>query len=508
MASLFRLADGRKRIQFYDGNGKRRSIGLGSISNRNAERIRDKVEQLVEHRITQTPLDQSVSRWLADLDDKLHAKLVKAGLSQCREPRVRTNEGVRLGEFLKSHISKRKNVKTSTRTLYRHTVRNLISFFGEDRLLKTITEGDADDFRRYLKTSERLSEVTVNRRCSLAKTFMRAAIRHRLIPSNPFQDISAGVKHNAARQRFIDRRLIDSVIAQAPDAEWRLLIALARYGGLRVPSEPLSLLWEHVDWDNSRILIPSPKTEHHNGKASRTIPMFPELKPLLEDAFEQAEVGASFVIAKQRPKAVRNGNGDWQGANLRTRFEKIIRRAGFEPWPRLWQNLRSSRETALAREYGLYVATAWMGSTAAVAAKHYLQVTDDDFAKAIAPTPETVRKPVPYGLDSDRTASHPEIEECCFSGECNEKRPHAKACDRSDWAMRDSTAESENDLTVRSYDDSENRSDSEGAITGAMLERDVDEQLDLLAEVWLDLNDDVRETILLLVSGALSHGPD
>ena len=25
MASLFRLADGRKRIQFYDGNGKRRT---------------------------------------------------------------------------------------------------------------------------------------------------------------------------------------------------------------------------------------------------------------------------------------------------------------------------------------------------------------------------------------------------------------------------------------------------------------------------------------------------
>ena len=84
MASLFRLADGRKRIQFYDGNGKRRSVGLGSISNRNAERIRDKVEQLVEHCITQTPLDQSVSRWLVDLDEKLHAKLVKAGLAEAK----------------------------------------------------------------------------------------------------------------------------------------------------------------------------------------------------------------------------------------------------------------------------------------------------------------------------------------------------------------------------------------------------------------------------------------
>jgi integrase len=439
MASLFRLADGRKRIQFYDGNGKRRSIGLGSISNRNAERIRDKVEQLVEHRITQTPLDQSVSRWLADLDDKLHAKLVKAGLADSQEKEHEpTTKQTCLADFLNGQLAKRNDLKSGTRTFYGHTFRNLISFFGADRPICEITEGDADDFRRFLKTKEKLSEATVNRRCSLAKTLMRAAVRHRLIAVNPFQDISAGIRHNSERQRFIERSTIDRIIEAAPDAEWKLLIALARYGGLRVPSEPLSLQWSHVDWQESRIQVPSPKTEHHHGKSSRTIPLFPELRFYLEDAFEQAESGTEFVIARHRPESVRNGSGNWRGANLRTQFQKIIRRAGFDPWPRLWQNLRASRETELAQQYGLYVATAWIGNSAAVAAKHYLQVTDDDFARATAPLEETVRKPVRYGHDSRRTGSQAENDEGRFSAECNEKRPRARTRDRSLWAILDS----------------------------------------------------------------------
>ena len=41
--------------------------------------------------------------------------------------------------------------------------------------------------------------------------------------------------------------------------------------------------------------------------------------------------------------------------NLRTTFEKIIRRAGLEPWPKLFQNLRSTRETELAETFPIHV---------------------------------------------------------------------------------------------------------------------------------------------------------
>jgi hypothetical protein len=67
---------------------------------------------------------------------------------------------------------------------------------------------------------------------------------------------------------------------------------------------------------------------------------------------------------------------------LRSHLTKIIRRAGEEPWPKLFQNLRSTRETELARDYPINVVFEWIGNTAAIAAKHYLQVTDEDFERA------------------------------------------------------------------------------------------------------------------------------
>lgn len=62
---------------------------------------------------------------------------------------------------------------------------------------------------------------------------------------------------------------------------------------------------------------------------------------------------------------------------------KTIRRAGFEPWPRIWQNLRSSRETELAEDHPLHVVCAWIWNTERIAARHYLQVTDAHFEKAL-----------------------------------------------------------------------------------------------------------------------------
>jgi hypothetical protein len=67
--------------------------------------------------------------------------------------------------------------------------------------------------------------------------------------------------------------------------------------------------------------------------------------------------------------------------NLRTQLQKIIRRAGLTPWPKLWQNLRSTRATELANEYPAHTA-AWLGHSTLVAQKHYWQVTDEDFERA------------------------------------------------------------------------------------------------------------------------------
>ncbi|HUT09601.1 MAG TPA: hypothetical protein VMY42_03825 [Thermoguttaceae bacterium] len=43
-------------------------------------------------------------------------------------------------------------------------------------------------------------------------------------------------------------------------------------------------------------------------------------------------------------------------------MERLIRRAGLTPWPRLLHNLRASRETELAAEFPLHVVIRWLGN--------------------------------------------------------------------------------------------------------------------------------------------------
>ena len=155
-------------------------------------------------------------------------------------------------------------------------------------------------------------------------------------------------------------------IEAAPDAEWRLIIALSRFGGLRCPSEHLALRWEDVLWDRNRFFVPSPKT------GGRWVPIFPELRPYLEECFELARPGQVYVINRYRDS----------NANLRTQFQRILKRAGLTPWPRLFHALRASRQTELAAEYPLHVVCSWIGNTAAIAAQHYLTVQDEDFERA------------------------------------------------------------------------------------------------------------------------------
>jgi hypothetical protein len=41
------------------------------------------------------------------------------------------------------------------------------------------------------------------------------------------------------------------------------------------------------------------------------------------------------------------------------------------------QNLRATRETELCEQFPLHVACAWIGNSATIAARHYLQTTDE-----------------------------------------------------------------------------------------------------------------------------------
>jgi hypothetical protein len=250
MASISSDPSGRRTVQFIDRHGKRKTIGLGKVSQRDAERIKDKIEALNAAAKAGFAPDDDTAAWLRKIADKLHAKLAGAGLTQARQPNTPTPCPT-LGEFLDQYRAARGDVGEGTRTSYGVIGKRMIAFFGADMRLDEINPGRAEDFATHLRTKGGRNDApyaaaTASKTIKMARQMLRRALRLRLIHENPFEDIKAGNEKNRERNYFVTGEVTKKVLDACPDAEWRLLVALARYGGLRCPSETLSLTWPDI----------------------------------------------------------------------------------------------------------------------------------------------------------------------------------------------------------------------------------------------------------------------
>jgi hypothetical protein len=101
-----------------------------------------------------------------------------------------------------------------------------------------------------------------------------------------------------------------------------------------------------------------------------TTQRIPELLSYFEAADDEGEEN---VISKRHQMTHRG---------LIAQYRQIRFYAGVAEYPKLFQNLRSTRQTELFRDFPAHVVCSWIGNSQQVALKHYLQVTDDDFDRA------------------------------------------------------------------------------------------------------------------------------
>ena len=360
MASISKDGNGLKRVQFVDRTGERRTVRLGNVSMKQADAVKTRIEQLLGAQLSGV-LEPEAARWVGEVDDKMHSRLARVGLVEPRE-RVKATVGSLMAQVFAGLA-----VKDGTRTTYQQTRDGLEAHFGRDHPIARIKPLDAEKWRQALVESG-LAAATVSKRIKTARAFFKQAVRWRMIAENPLADVKAGAQRNPDRLVFVPRESVDKVLAVCSDPEMRALIALSRYGALRVPSEALLLRWEHVDWERGRVTVPSPKTAGQ-GRESRVVPLFPELKTHLLAAFHAAPDGAEWVILRARDPKV----------NLRTGLQRLLARAGVQAWPRLWHAMRAARATELTANHPGHVAAAWCGHTEQVAMGHYWQVRDVDF---------------------------------------------------------------------------------------------------------------------------------
>ena len=363
MASITTRKNGGRFITFIDGAGHPQHITLGKTPMRQVEAVKVKVEDLASASIHRHAPRDETTRWLAEIDDRLYDKLARVRLAP---PRQRTTLEGWLEQFLAERAG---DLKPESIRKLRQTKTKLLAHYDGDIPLRDLTMESAAEWRHFLKNLN-LSEAAIKTHCGNAKTMLGEAVRRKLIEDNPFARLKSGPTPSRYT-RYITPDEIEKVIEACPNAEWRLLFGLARYAGLRIPSESHILTWADVDFERGRLTVRSPKTERHAGHEQRFVPIMPRLMELLQERFDECEAGEDRLITM---------NG--KGAMIR-QVRRIWKQAGVEPWSRLWQTLRSSCEKELAMTFPQYAVSRWIGHSITISGRHYANsVPDELFTKA------------------------------------------------------------------------------------------------------------------------------
>jgi len=381
MASIVNDGNGRKRILFVAPDGIRKPVRLGKASDKQAEAVKVLVERLQAAQVTGV-LDKDTAVRVRELDDKLHARLAAAGLV---EPR----QSMTLAGWLESYLDGRKaELKPDSLRKLRNTRDSLLKHFKPELPLRKMTPQQASEWRAGL--DETLSVASAKTMCGNAKTIFAEAVRRKLMPENPFLHLRSG-STASKYTRYITpdetARFIDAI--PESDSEWRLMFGLARYAGLRVPSESHLLTLADVDWERGRLTVRSPKTEHHEGHEQRVVPIIPKLMQLLQARYEHMPEGEARLVTI---------TGGW----ILRRARRFATAAKVDLWERLWQTLRASCEKEWAMTFPQYAVSKWIGHSITVSGKHYANAVPDElFDKA-------AQKAAQYPPAKSRTKSRDE----------------------------------------------------------------------------------------------------
>jgi len=150
------------------------------------------------------------------------------------------------------------------------------------------------------------------------------------------------------------------------------LLALCRDAALR-RGEALALPWERIDWERLRMKIIANEEWRPKDRDYRIVPIVPELRILLLEAFEAAETGAEFVIP----------NGSVLVKNFSRNFKVICKRAGVAPYKKPTHTLRKTCLTCWGRIYPQHTVAAWAGhASTQTTQEYYLQVSEAEYDRA------------------------------------------------------------------------------------------------------------------------------
>ena len=348
------------KVRFYL-NKKQLSVYLPSVTKRQAEDFERFLKQLVAAKETGGIIDSRISQWLSTLPEKTYEKLASKGLAPERAVAVTRMTWADIQRAFNDQFFG----KPSTMAQHHQAQRDFTDFVSLNKKgnlsITEFNEGDAKAFASFLnKRSESqrgkpMAVATVRKRCSRVKQVFKWAIENGMLERNPIDAVATASIPNKANDLEVPASLVNDVIAAIDCPDAKMLLALCRFGGFRYNETCINTWEDCIDLESGWMKIKSNKTP-----PVRDCPIFSDLRPHLE-----------AVPASERTGLLQKR---WSvESNQRTQLAKMIKRAGFEPWPKLIQNLRANRATGLVGQNAFppQDVAQWLGHDIKVLYQHY-----------------------------------------------------------------------------------------------------------------------------------------
>ena len=254
---------------FYDPEGYRRFRSTGTSNAKvartvcvNIERASDLARQGKLSNEKGLKLVREACAGIADTHGKLAADQAESVLKESIEEFVRVAGGeftsYTIKSWLHTWIEGRTDASKATVEEYKRILDLFVVFLGAraDRALTTLQPRQIEEFKKHL--ANRVGPSTVNKAIKVCKATFNAAVRVRALEFSPAEHIQSIETESAERRPFTSDELT-KLLTTAGDSDWRTMILLGFYTGLRL-RDCANLTWRNVELHTNMLNVETEKT--------------------------------------------------------------------------------------------------------------------------------------------------------------------------------------------------------------------------------------------------------
>ncbi|MGL6193901.1 MAG: tyrosine-type recombinase/integrase [Thermoguttaceae bacterium] len=335
-------------------NGKTKTIyigkGVGKTEAVRIARILSEVRELME---STGEIPNYLRREFETIPKRIRDSAERHGIFRRR--------GVTFNDLCNEWHRRATHLKPGSIKSYRNWEKRFEKFI-DTKIVSSFSKQDAISF--VLSCRRTMCEYFLARVIRHISSVFRLGVELGYCTENPFASFKFTDKLDGKKQFYISREISGKILNNFSNENERLVFALARFAGLRVPSELLPLRW--CDFAGGFIRVDS---ETKTG--TRRVPILPEVKAEL-----------SGIDLKSRDLVFPGRSKNW----FRSVVIRAILQSGERLWPKLFVNCRSSLITDLDEmNYSSRCLDAFFGNSEQVRQRHYIQFhAESEFSRLVS----------------------------------------------------------------------------------------------------------------------------